>query len=226
KIAYEAGAEGVILLKNQGALPLREEDRIAVFGTGQVETIKGGLGSGHTHPKYVVSILEGLRDRGVRVDEELSSIYTKYVMEKRGKEFLEKFYRCEAYPEPIPQDIVNEDQIRSFAERNDAALIVISRTSGEGWDRWLGEGDFYLTSDERALLAKVSRCFHALGKKVVVVLNIGAPIEVASWRDQVDAILLVWLPGQEAGRIVADTLKGVINPSGKLPTTFPKEYKD
>lgn len=227
RVAYEAAAEGVVLLKNDGeTLPLKEGTRVAVFGTGQIETIKGGMGSGHTHPKYVVTILDGLRERGFKVDEELSLLYASYVMEKRGKEFLEKFYYCQAYPEPLPQDIVGEEQVSMFAERNDAAIIVIARISGEGWDRKPVEEDFYLSASERRLIEAVSRQFRARGKRVIVVLNVCGPIEVVSWRDLVDAILLIWLPGQEAGRVVADVLTGRINPSGKLPTTFPKDWRD
>jgi len=224
-LAYEAAAEGIVLLKNNGALPLREGSRVAVFGTGQIETLKGGMGSGHTHPKHVVTILEGLRER-LKVDEELSSVYEKYVLEKRGGEFLERLYYEEAYPEPLPQDIVSEEQVVKFAERNEAAVVVITRVSGEGWDRKLEKGDFYLSDSERRLVEMVSKQFRAKNKPVVVVLNICGPVEVASWRDLVDAILLVWLPGQEAGRVVADALVGRINPSGKLPTTFPKDWHD
>nr|WP_198002060.1 glycoside hydrolase family 3 N-terminal domain-containing protein [Caldivirga maquilingensis] len=226
KLAYEAAAEGVILLKNNDALPLNANARIALFGTGQVETNRGGLGSGHTHPRYFINILDGLRSRGLRIDEELSSIYVNYVKENRGEDYLCALYYEEAYSEPLPQDIISEEQVRKYAERNDAAIVVISRNSGEGWDRRAVKGDYYLTDSERRLIEIVSRQFHALGKKVTVLLNIPAPIEVASWRDLVDAILLVWLPGQEAGRVIADALIGVVNPSGKLPVTFPKDWGD
>ncbi len=228
KVAYEAGIEGVILLKNEGVLPLKEDARIALFGTGQIETIKGGTGSGDTHPRYVISILEGMRERNLKVDEELAEIYTRYVREMREKEE----YRIKRGPfgQPImprlPQDFLGEDQLKRYAERNDVAIIVISRISGEGYDRKPEKGDFYLSDDEKSLLEKVSKVFHEHGKRVVVLLNIGSPIEVASWRDLVDSILLIWQAGQETGRIVADTIIGKVNPSGKLPTTFPRDYSD
>ena len=234
RVAYEAAAEGVVLLKNDGALPLRRDARIALFGTGQVETIRVGTGSGHTHPRRVVTILEGLRERGLRVDEELSAIYERHVIETRGKQFVHRLLHDEPYrwwpdpsiTQPLPQDILRDEKVDEIARRNDVAVVVITRISGEGMDRRPVKGDFYLTDDERSLVERVSRHFHRYGKKVVVILNICGPIEVVSWRDLVDAILLIWLPGQEAGRVVADVLVGDVNPSGKLPVTFPKDWSD
>jgi beta-glucosidase len=223
RIAYDTGAEGVILLKNNNALPISEDTKIALFGTGQIETIKGGTGSGDTHPRYVVSILDGMRERNLKVDEELVEIYAKYISEMRKKEE----YKLEVPGLPrLPQDFLDEKQLERFAEKDDAAIIVISRISGEGYDRKPEKGDFYLSDDEHNLIRKVSQTFHKYGKEVVVVVNVGSPIEVASWRDLVDGILLVWQAGQEIGRIVADTIVGKINPSGKLPITFPKDYSD
>jgi beta-glucosidase len=226
-LAYEAASEGVVLLKNNGALPLKEGTRVAVFGTGQIETVRGGTGSGWTYPRYVVSILEGLRESGLKVDGELAEMYQKYVQEMRK---LDAYKPKEFFGQPIkprlPEDFLDTEMVNKVAERNDAAIIVIARVSGEGADRLPTEGDFYLASDERALLKKVCAAFHALGKNVIMILNIGAPIEVASWRDDVNAILLVWQAGQETGRIAADALVGRINPSGKLPTTFPRDWPD
>jgi len=226
-VAYEAGVEGVVLLKNNGALPVGREARVALFGTGQIETIKGGTGSGDTHPRYVVSILEGMRERGLRIDEELAGIYTRYVDEmRRTDEYkMEKTMFGEIF-KPLPQDFLAGEEIGKFAERNDVAIIVISRISGEGYDRRPEKGDFYLSDDERRLLEKVSKAFHERGKKTVALLNIGSPIEVDSWRSLVDGILLSWQAGQESGRIVADIVSGVRNPSGRLPTTFPMDYSD
>lgn len=226
-IAYEAAVEGIVLLKNSGpTLPLRPGTRVAVFGTGQIETLKSGMGSGHNHPRYTVTILEGLRGGGLVVDEELAKRYTEYVEGRRGREALEKLYKCETRLEHLPEDIFSPEEISRYAERNDAAIIVIKRISGEGWDRRAEKGDFYLSDDEKRLLEEVSRAFHERGKRVVAVLNIAGPIEVVSWRDLVDAILVIWLPGQEAGRALADVVTGRVSPSGKLPITFPRDWRD
>ncbi|MCD6552161.1 glycoside hydrolase family 3 protein [Thermotoga sp.] len=228
KIAYEAGAEGVVLLKNKGALPLSEDSKIALFGTGQIETIKGGTGSGDTHPRYTISILEGVKERGLKFDKELASTYEEYVKKMREtEEYKPKTDSWGTVIKPkLPENFLSEKEIKKLAKKNDVAVVVISRISGEGYDRKPVEGDFYLSDDEVELIKTVSKEFHEQGKKVVVLLNIGSPIEVASWRDLVDGILLVWQAGQEMGRIVADVLVGKINPSGKLPTTFPKDYAD
>ncbi|MCX8170858.1 MAG: beta-glucosidase [Candidatus Bathyarchaeota archaeon] len=230
RVAYKAGAEGVILLKNDGTLPISVDKRVALFGTGQIETIKGGTGSGDTHPRYVVSLLEGVRERGLKIDEELAKIYIKYVGEMRNREEYKVRWGVLGEFMPIvprlPEGFLSEKDIERFAENNDVAFIIISRISGEGYDRRPEKGDFYLSDDERSLVDRISRIFHKYGRKVVAVLNIGSPVEVVSWRGLVDAILLIWQAGQETGRIFADIITGRINPSGKLPTTFPRDYWD
>jgi beta-glucosidase len=228
KIAYKAGVEGAVLLKNDGVLPIKEDARIALFGVGQIETVKGGTGSGDTHPKYVISILEGLREKHLKVDEELAKTYEDYVSTMRSRDEYKTrrvFFGIPIAPK-LPEDFLTEEKLEEVAEKNDVGVIVISRISGEGYDRKPEKGDYYLSDDERRLIEKVSQVFRSRGKKVVALLNIGGPIEVASWRDLVDGILLIWQAGQETGRIVADLLIGKVNPSGKLPTTFPKDYSD
>lgn len=228
KISYKAASEGIVLLKNEDVLPFSKETKVALFGTGQIETIKGGLGSGDTHPKYTINILEGFIERDIKVDMEIAEIYKNKVKELRNGEFkpymIPEFNRIQI--PMLPEDIISDENIEKASEKNDFGIVVISRISGEFEDRKLDKGDYYLSDSEKTLLEKVSKKFHEKGKKVLAILNIGAPIEISSWIDLVDAILLPWQPGQEAGRVIADACLGVFTPSGKLPTTFPKDYSD
>jgi len=107
----------------------------------------------------------------------------------------------------------------------DVVIVTIGRNSGEGGDR-VEKDDFLLSADEKDMLRNVCEAFQATDKKVVVVMNIGGVIETASWKDQPDAILLAWQGGQEGGNSVSDLLSGKINPSGKLPMTFPVALED
>ena len=118
-----------------------------------------------------------------------------------------------------------ESIIEQEARNSDIALIVIGRGSGEESDRRL-EGDFYLASAEKFMIEQVIDRFHSLGKKVAVVMNVCGVMEMNSWKDKPDAILLAWFPGQECGNAIADAISGKVNPSGKLPMTFPVDYSD
>lgn len=118
-----------------------------------------------------------------------------------------------------------ESTIEQEAKNTDVALIVIGRGSGEESDRRL-EGDFYLTPEEKFMIGKVCEKFHALKKRVVVVMNVCGVMEMNSWKEIPDAILLAWFPGQECGDAIAEVVSGKANPSGKLPMTFPTDYWD
>ncbi len=128
-------------------------------------------------------------------------------------------------PGILPEMVVADKDIEQSVKNSDLALITIGRNSGEGEDRKL-ETNYRLTQAEKQQIATIAKTFHKNGKKVVVVLNVGSAIEMDSWENDVDAILLAWQPGQEAGFAVADVLSGKVNPSGKLPDTFFKKYSD
>lgn len=228
RIARRAAAEGMVLLKNSNAaLPLsKETKRIAAFGNTSYEIITGGTGSGDVNEAYSVSLVEGLKGAGYALDEGLRALYETFIKTVRegrprpqGRGFM-------ASSRSVAEMAVPADLIEGMAASADAAVITIGRNSGEGRDRSEGEGDFRLTRAERDLIRLVSAAFQAKGKKAVVILNIGGVIEVVSWRDQPDAILLAWQGGQETGHAIADILSGQVAPSGKLATTFPARYED
>ena len=223
EVARHAAAEGMVLLRNQGVLPLKAPARIALLGNSAYATITGGTGSGDVNEAYVVSLAQGLKDAGLAVDGTLADRYPPYIKEAEGKRppppmpFM--------LPPPIAEMTVSADEVARLARETDLALVSIGRNSGEFRDRTL-ENDFELSAAETALLQAVAGAFRAGNKKLVVVLNVGGVIETASWRDLADAILLAWQPGQEAGHAITDVLLGRTPPSGRLATTFPVRWQD
>ncbi len=223
EVVRKAATEGIVLLKNEGqVLPLRSSTKIALWGNSSYDLTAGGTGSGDVNKKYVVSLAEGLGATGVTVDNSLSTTYSQYVAEQKARRPRPRPF---ALPEPLVEMPVTSEKAQQLANDTNVALITLGRNSGEFTDRSI-DNDFTLTSNEQSLLANVSSAFHAKGKKVVVVLNVGGPIETVSWRSLVDAILVAWQPGQEGGNSIADVLTGKVNPSGKLPMTFPASYSD
>lgn len=214
-------AEAMVLLENKGGLPLRGVKQVAVYGCTGYGIIPGGTGSGNVNRAYTVSLVEGLRNNGYAVSEDVLEAYRKYLksvaVEDAPKDVLSKQTLPAEYLPPVA-DVERE------AATSDAAIVVIGRSSGEGYD--LHIDDFDLTTQERQLIAGITEAFHKQGKKVVVVLNIGAPIEVASWRHLPDAILCAWQVGQEGGNSMADMLSGRTTPSGKLTMTWPVKVMD
>ncbi|MCF0173698.1 MAG: beta-glucosidase [Bacteroidales bacterium] len=220
------GAEGIVLLDNNGALPFAAEGSVAVYGTTSYDMVPAGMGFGSTGVGYYcVSMVEGLRKAGYKVDKSLIAKYKQHLAAERQR----------LYPHGLPPfsftPIKRADEFVPTAEEfaaqtvaNDYAIITLGRTSGEAADRRAEE--FALKESEAALIKAVSEAYHKAGKPVVVILNICSPIETASWKESVDAILCAFQPGQEAGNSITDVLTGKVNPSGHLPMTFQVAYGD
>jgi beta-glucosidase len=223
QIAREAAIEGMVLLKNDGnALPLAPSSKIALFGDSSYDLIAGGTGSGDVNKAYIVSLDHGLTAAGHVIDASLTTLYTRYIADQKSKRPRPlPFFP----PRPIPEMPLETDVLQKTVSDADVAVITLGRNSGEFSDRKV-ESDFMLSDTELALVKNVSEAFHAKAKKVIVVLNVAGAIEVASWRDQVDAVLLAWQPGQEGGHSITDVLSGKVSPSGKLASTFPIAYQD
>lgn len=224
KVCKKVADEGVVLLKNNSAaLPMSKDNEIALFGVTSYDFIAGGTGSGNVNRPYVVDLMSGLTNVGFRLDPELDAFYKDYMKAEAvrcgringdNKWFIDR----ERAIEVIPDDLI----VKAAANADDA-VITIGRVFGEGKDR-----DYYhsylLSDREKELISKVSESFHKAGKKVTVILNVGGLVEMTSWQDKVDAIVLCWQPGQEGGNTVASVLSGDVNPSGHLPATISTEY--
>lgn len=226
RITRELATEGMVLLKNdRQALPLASDIRtVALFGCTSYDFISGGTGSGSVNGAYTVSLLKGLQNAGVMVDDGLRQAYLSY-LESENRKAGSKSGQDKFKPVSRPDEMrVDPALLRSAVAQNQVALVTIGRSSGEFLDRRLS--DFSLSANELALLREVSEAFHRAGKKVVVVLNIGGVIETASWKKWPDAILCAWQAGQEGGNSVADILFGKATPSGKLTMTFPNRLTD
>jgi beta-glucosidase len=223
ELARDAAAQGMVLLRNDGTLPLRSPAKLALFGNTSYRMITGGTGSGDVNEAYTVSLVEGLTAAGFTVDASLADAYGAYLAEEEKKQ------PAPARPfqpkPPLPERPARPEEIARAAREADVALFTLGRNSGEFRDR-VREGDFELAAVEKSLIQDLATAFHAQKKKLVVVLNIGGVIETASWRDVPDAILLAWQPGQEAGHAIADVLAGKTPPSGRLATTFPMRWED
>ena len=224
-ITRQTACEGIVLLKNNGTLPWKDIRNVALFGENSYNFLPGGVGSGCVHTPYVVDMVEGLKNAGIKSSESLTDIYRKYVDYARVKFQYERhpakwFQTEEMGPQKYPEIAVNSIAIGKEAQGADAAIITIGRQAGEGIDRDL-ETEFNLISEERQLIIDVCQAFHAVGKPVVVIINSGSVIETASWKSYPDAIICAWQPGEEGGNSVADIMTGKVNPSGKLTMTWP-----
>ena len=225
QVARNAAGETMVLLKNnKNTLPFAANvKRVALFGKTAYHFIAGGTGSGEVNynPAAAASVNDALVSSGYQLVQPLFDLYANFIdtvvagAKQRAKKWAVDFHSELA---------LSQSQIDNQVKNSDIAVITIGRNAGEGADRKVN--DFSLSETEKNLIKNVSSAYHAAGKKVVVVLNIGSPISIADWRDYPDAILLAWQSGQEGANALADILKGNVNPSGKLAETFPMKYED
>ena len=239
-LSRRAAQEGAVLLKNDGnLLPLAPDTRVALFGKGSFDYVKGGGGSGDVTAAYVKNLYDGLKEEGVSLYEPLSDFYRDYV---------EKRYEAGDVPGLMAEPELPQGLVDSARGNADVAVIVLSRFSGEGWDRipiipedtdyvWADEvvmpqraqrifprGDYYLTDTESELVDRVCAVFD----RVAVVLNVGGVMDV-SWfseNDRISSVLLAYQGGMEGGAAIAALLAGKATPCGKLPDTFARDLSD
>ncbi|MCB0668801.1 MAG: glycoside hydrolase family 3 C-terminal domain-containing protein [Saprospiraceae bacterium] len=225
EVTRRSASEGMVLLKNESTLPIQTASNVALLGVTSYDFIAGGTGSGDVNEAYTVSLEEGLVHAGYQINPVARKLFEEH--RAANPEAFVKPEGMQAMFQPYdpPEVKMSPEQITAIAESAEVGIVTIGRNSGEGGDR-KEENDFLLSVEERQLIEVTCTKFHAAGKKVLVVLNIGGVIETASWKELPDAILLAWQGGQEGGNSVADIIAGKVNPSGKLPVTFPVKLND
>ncbi len=236
QVTRQSAVEGMVLMKNEHALPFGEGvKKVALYGNTSYDFIAGGTGSGNVNHAYVVSLLDGMKNGGYTVSEELKKSYEAYLADCKAKAeaALEEAAKKDPnaaqlqrfLPQPLPAERqFSADELAAQAADADVAVVTLGRLSGEFLDRKVA--DFNLSASERSLLEQVCETYHKAGKQVVVLLNIGGVIETASWKDLPDAILCAWQAGQEGGNSVVDVLSGKQSPSGKFTMTWPVLFTD
>lgn len=223
-LSKNAAKEGMVLLKNNGGLlPLAKGTKLALFGMGTFDYVKGGGGSGDVTVEYEVNLYEGFQKLNdhVEICEEVADFYRAYI-----REIADTFY----WPGQKPEPALPDDLCQSARAYTDTAVISISRFCGEGWDRDLKghpvyeEGDFYLSGAERAMVEQVKKYF----PKIIVVMNVGGMVDTGWFcsDDGIQSALMAWQGGIEGGTAAAELLCGFGNPGGKLADTFAKELED
>lgn len=220
-LARQATAEGCVLLENEGqALPLREGERVAVFGRMAFHYYKSGLGSGGlVNTRYVVGILDALKEcKEIQLDEKLMGIYADWIKENP----YDEGQGWGRVPWSQKEMEVTEEML-DCARNNDVSLVIIGRTAGEDQDNNTKPGSYCLTETEEDMIRRVCQ----VSKRTVIVLNVGNIIDM-SWvkKYHPQAVLYAWQGGQEGGNGVADVLTGKVCACGKLTDTIAQSIED
>ena len=215
-----AGAEGTVLLKNDGVLPLSKTGSTAFFGRVQRDYFYVGYGSGgDVNPDYLVSPMDALEARGdIAYDKALADRYRLWCQAN-----VPPVMDWAQWPTCHPEMTLEEEAIQAAAQRNDAAVVILGRAMGEAMDNRPEPGGYYLTEAEKALLAQVTAAF----RKVCVVVD-GGNIMDLSWVEEypIGALVYAFQGGMESGNALIDVLYGDAQPGGRLTDTVPRHYED
>ncbi len=221
KTAAQAAAEGAVLLKNdRNALPLKKGEKLTVFGRIQFDYYKSGTGSGGMiNTRYVVGILDALKEEDLVLNKELEEIYRAWIADHPfdlGKGWAKEPWSQQEMP-------LDRETVKRASAVSDAALVVIGRTAGEDRDAENKAGSYFLSREEEEMLEKVCGIF----ERVIVVLNVGNVIDM-QWVKTYDpqAVLYVWQGGMEGGHGAAEVLMGRMSPCGKLADTIALSVED
>ena len=236
KLAREAAAEGFVLLENKDHfLPLAKGSKVGLYGAGAIRTIKGGTGSGDVNERDSVNIFQGMKNAGYGVTssewlEDYDKLYVQARLDWKNEIFTKlngddtKFFDAySATPFFMPSGNPIDEE-KAAADGADTAFFVLARIAGENKDRFDTEGDYFISKEEKAILAQVSRCY----KNVVLVINTGGLMDLAFVEefDNIRSILQYVQAGQEGGNAFADVVSGDVTPSGKMTDTWAKDYYD
>ena len=235
-LARRVAAEGIVLLKNDGILPLADK-KIALYGPGSRMTVKGGSGSGDVHERHSVTIEEGLKNAGFEFPTTLwmdrfKGKYDADVAAWRSdlEEIVKKFNPIQTMQmfifigeHPMPYPACTPVLSDELTEEADTAIYVLSRQAGEGKDRRVEKGDYLLSDVEEESLRLLSRHY----KKLILVFNCGSVMDLSILDEiRIDAVLFYGQGGMEGGNALADILTGKVNPSGRLTDTWGCRYED
>ncbi|MCI8300658.1 MAG: glycoside hydrolase [Lachnospiraceae bacterium] len=236
EISKRAAEEGIVLLENKNeVLPVAKGTKAALFGTGSYATIKGGTGSGDVYNKYTITIYDGLQSVYTYSNQKWWDNYIKTFNEKKQQAASEKksneyvtfvkgsFGGADSFL-AIDQPLSQSEIDSAKANGVDTAFYTVSRTSGEGADRAIDKGEYYLSDVERGNIELMAKNFD----KTVILLNVGGIVDTKFFKEinGLDSLVLVSQAGMEGGTAMANILTGAVTPSGKLSDTWAADYKD
>ncbi len=220
ELLRKAGAEGTVMLRNDGVLPLKKDESVAIFGRVQYDYMYVGYGSGGDVIKpYTVNLNQGIKNAGGKLNETIDNLYAQWC--KKNPPDHGFWAHWPHFYEEMP---IETSVIEKAAQESSCAIVVIGRSAGEDRENYLTKGSYLLTDDEASLIKRVSAAFN----KIIIVLNIGSIMDMG-WEKELltgkSAILLPYQGGMESGNAVADIIYGNTTPSGKLTDTIADRYE-